>query len=236
MTTPESEPQLTLKSFADSFFYGSRSNLDFKFLADLSDTEAADFFEGLLGELSRTINDGDATRIVDHTRSWQRKAYNAHLDSKAAFAYDDVPFSILATPLVEARVALVTSSGHFVAGDDPKPFAIEHMTQTEAEARIGEFLRAEPTLSHIPVDTPADQLRVRHGGYPINAALIDHNVTLPLRAMRELQGDGVIGELAADAYSFVGATSQLKLRERVAPLWADELRAAQVDAVLLVPV
>ena len=236
MTTPESESPLTLKDFAGSFFYGSRSNLDFKFLADLSDTEAADFFEGLLRELSRTLNDGDATRLVDHARSWQRRAYGAHLESKAAFAYDDVPFSILTTPLTETRVALVTSSGHFVAGDDPNPFGVEHMTQTEAEARIGEFLRAEPTLSHIPVETPADQLRVRHGGYPIDAALIDHNVTLPLRAMRELQHDGVIGELAADAYSFVGATSQLKLRERVAPLWADELRAAQVDAVLLVPV
>ena len=236
MTTPESESRLTLKGFADSFFYGSRSNLDFKFLADLSDTEAADFFEGLLGELSRTIDDGDAARLVDLARSWQRHAYGAHLDSKAAFAYDDVPFSILATPLAEARVALVTSSGHFVAGDDPKPFGIEHMTQSEAEARIGEFLRAEPTLSHIPVDTPAGQLRVRHGGYPVDAALIDHNVTLPLRAMRELHDEGVIGELAADARSFVGATSQLKLRERVAPLWVDELRAAQVDAVLLVPV
>ena len=149
MTTPESESPLTLKDFADSFFYGSRSNLDFKFLADLSDTEAADFFEGLLRELGRTLNDGDATRLVDHARSWQRRAYGAHLESKAAFAYDDVPFSILTTPLTETRVALVTSSGHFVAGDDPNPFGVEHMTQTEAEARIGEFLRAEPTLSHI---------------------------------------------------------------------------------------
>ena len=236
MATPEGDPRLTLKDFADSFFYGTRSNLDFKFLADLSGIEAADFFEGLLGELSRTINDGDAARLVDLARSWQRRAYGAHLDSKAAFAYDDVPFSILATPLAKARVALVTSSGHFVADDDPKPFGVEHMTQTEAEARIGEFLRAAPTLSHIPVDTPADRLPVRHGGYPVDTALIDHNVTFPLRAMRELHEEGVIGELAADAYSFVGATSQLKLRERVAPLWADELRAAQVDAVLLVPV
>lgn len=41
MTTPEGDPRLTLKDFADSFFYGERSNLDFKFLADLSDLEAA---------------------------------------------------------------------------------------------------------------------------------------------------------------------------------------------------
>ncbi|MGE0307644.1 MAG: glycine/sarcosine/betaine reductase selenoprotein B family protein [Acidimicrobiia bacterium] len=207
---PDSNLHLTLKGFADSFFYGERSNLDFKFLADLSDTEVADFFEGLLGELSRTINDGDASRLIDHARSWQRHAYGAHLDSKAAFAYDDVPTAILATPLAEARVALVTSSGHFVAGDDPEPFGVEHMTQSEAETRIGEFLRAEPTLSRIPVDTPVSQLRVRHGGYPVDAAVIDHNVALPLRAMRELADEGVIGELAADARSFVGATSQLK--------------------------
>ena len=227
---------LTMREFKDSFFYGSRSNLDFKFLADLPDDQAADFFADLLDGLGRTINDGDPTRLVDHARTWQQRAYSAHLESKAAFSYDDVPLAQLRIPLSEAKVALLTSSGHFVEGDDPAPFGVEHMTQTEAEVRIGEFLRAEPTLSLIPVNTPPDQLRVRHGGYPVDAAILDHNVTLPLRPLLELEAEGVIGTLADEARSFVGATSQLRLRDHVAPTWVEGLRAADIDAVLLVPV
>ena len=68
-------PPETFQAFKDSFFYGSRSNLDFKFLADLSETEAGEFFTGLLTELSQTINDGDGSRLVDLARVWQQRAY-----------------------------------------------------------------------------------------------------------------------------------------------------------------
>ena len=143
---------------------------------------------------------------------------------------------MLAKDLSDSRVALLTSSGHFVAGDDPRPFGVLDMTQTEAEARVTEFLRAEPTLSTIPIGTPPEQLRVRHGGYPIDAVAADHNVALPLDALRQLVSDDVIGELTANAYSFVGATAQLQPRDKVAPHWAERLRDEAVDAVLLVPV
>ena len=232
----ESADDETLRSFADSFFYGSRSNLDMKFLRDLSSTEAGDFIEGLLRRLSTTLDDGDTTRLVDHLIDWQRHAYTAHLDGKASFAYDDIPRAALRVPLAEARVALLTSSGHFVAGADPQPLGVVDMTQEEAERRVGEFLREAPTLSDIPVDTRTDELRVRHGGYPVAPAIADHNVNLPFDALRALEADGVIGALHPIARSFVGATSQLRLRDTVAPEWAEILRAEQVDAVLLVPV
>ena len=77
---------------------------------------------------------------------------------------------------------------------------------------------------------------MRHGGYPVAAATVDHNVNLPFEALRTLETDGVIGSLHHVARSFVGATSQLRLRDTVAPEWAEILRAEQVDAVLLVPV
>jgi glycine/betaine/sarcosine/D-proline reductase family selenoprotein B len=228
--------QETVREFADSFFYGSRSNLDMKFLRDLSPTEVGDFFEGLLQHLATTLDDGDAGRLVDHVIEWQRHAYTAHLDGKAAFAYDDVPRAAMSKPLSNARVALITSSGHFVDGADPQPLGVVDMTQEEAERRVGEFLREAPTLSDIPVDTPPSHLRVRHGGYPVTAAKSDHNVNLPLDALQALQREGMIGEVHHTARSFVGATSQLRLREGVAPEWAEILRAEQVDAVLLVPV
>ena len=232
---PDAAGEETLREFKDSFFYGSRSNLDFKFLADLPPEEAGDFLAGILRELSSTIDDGNAARLLDFARAWQRRTY-AEGAAKLAFDYDDRPFTPLAKPLRDARVALVTSSGHFVAGDDPCPFGVAEMTQAEAEARIGEFLRAAPTWSTIPVDTAPEQLRVRHGGYPAHAATVDHNVVLPLDALRDLADEGVIGAFSPRAYSFVGATSQLRLRDHVAPAWAAHLRAEDVDAVLLVPV
>ena len=56
---PDAAGEETLREFKDSFFYGSRSNLDFKFLADLPPEEAGDFLAGILRELSSTIGLAD---------------------------------------------------------------------------------------------------------------------------------------------------------------------------------
>lgn len=226
----------SLGEFKDSFFYGSRSDLNVKFLADLTPDEAGDFFADMLASIGRVLDDGDVEPLVGRFIEWQRRAYAGHLDRKAKFAYDDTPFAPLARPLADSRVALISSSGHFVEGDDPQPFGVPAMTQAEAEARITEFLRAEPTLSTIPIDVASEQLRARHGGYPIAAVHADHQVALPLGHLRNAAALGLIGDLASDAYSFVGATSQLRLRDKVAPTWTETLRAAEVDLVLLVPV
>lgn len=228
----------TIEQLRMSFSYGSRSNLNFKYLRDLSDTEFGDFLEELFGAIATTANDGDADRVVDVAYRWQVHGYAGHLGDPANFPHrhDDTPIAKLAKPLSECRVALLTSSGHFVEGDDPEPFGEVGMTQAQAEARIIDFIRDAPTLSAIPVDTPPDRLRVRHGGYPIAAAAEDHQVALPIGHLRALADDGVIGELAPTAYSFVGATSQARLRKGVGSAWAQQLRDDGVDAVLLVPV
>ena len=226
----------SLSEFKDSFFYGSRSDLNVKFLADLSPEEAGEFLAEMLALTGRVLDDGDSQPLIDRFIEWQRRAYAGHLDRKAKFAYSDTPFTPLTRPLRESRIALITSSGHFVDGDDPQPFGEVAMTQAEAEARISEFLRTDPTLSNIPMDVAPDKLRARHGGYPIAAVLADHQVALPLEHMRDAAARGLIGEVAPVAYSFVGATSQLRLRDQVAPEWTEMLRAAEVDLVLLVPV
>ncbi|MFK7800948.1 MAG: hypothetical protein AB8G95_04905, partial [Anaerolineae bacterium] len=56
----------SLEEFKNSFSYGSRPDLNFKFLASFSEEEAGDFFQELLNKLGDTINDGDATRLIDH--------------------------------------------------------------------------------------------------------------------------------------------------------------------------
>lgn len=226
----------TLEEFKNSFFYGSRSNLNAKFLASLGPTQAADVIAELIGTIDDVLDRGDPAALAERFIASQQRAYQPTPGEAARFSYDDTPFAPLAKPLAESRVALLTSSGHFVAGDDPEPFGVVGMTQAEAEARISEFLREAPTLSSIPADTAAGDLRVRHGGYPVAAVAADHQVALPLGHLRHLAEQGRIGELADRAYSFVGAAAQLRLRDHVAPDWAHRLRSDEVDLVLLVPV
>jgi D-proline reductase (dithiol) PrdB len=222
----------TFAQFADSFAYGSRTDLNFKYLARLPPEEAARFFQELLWKVAAAYDDGNFERVMHHLYAWQVRGYAA----VKGWTYEDGPFTPLGKPLAQARLALLTSSGHFVAEDDPRPFGIENMTQEEAMARIDDFLRTDPQLSEIPVDTPKEQLRVRHGGYDIRSALADPNVVFPLEHLRDLQGEGSIGDLALMAYSFVGACAQTPLVKRVAPRWVEILRQQQIDAVLLVPV
>ena len=228
----------SIEELRRSFAYGRRSNLNIKFVKDLSDAEFGHFLEELFDAVGHTIDDGQADRVIQVAYRWQVQGYGGHLGDPADFPHrhDDTPVATLAKPLSEATVALITSSGHFVAGDDPQPFGVTDMTQAEAEARIGEFLKTEPTLSSIPFDTPVKHLRVRHGGYPIQAALADPAVALPLEHLRTLEADGTIGHLLPSAYSFVGASSQVRLKKQSAPRWAERLQDEGADAVLLVPV
>ena len=233
----ESNPE-TIEDLRKSFWYGSRSNLSFKFLKDLSDAEFGDFLDELLTEVATTTDSGDPRGVIDVVYRWQIQAYAGHLGDPQDFPhrFDDVPINPLPKPLSECRVTLLTSSGHFVAGDDPKPFGVEDMTQSEAEARISEFLKEAPSLSSIPIDVDPGRLRVRHGGYPTDAVRADHQVGFPIGHLADLAADGVIGALNPTAYSFVGAASQVRLKRQVAPEWAEMLgNDGETDVVLLVP-
>src|ERR687888_18256 len=177
----------TFAEFKDAFFYGSRTDLAFKFLKRLSPEDAAAFFQALVQKLGETIDDGDADRLIQHAYDWQVRTYAT---AERHFVYDDRPFTPLRTPLEQARVALFTSSGHFVAGDEPRPFGVADMTQEEAITRIDDFLRAAPHLSVIPAGTASSHLRVRHGGYDIRAAEKDPNGVFPLERGRGLGAAG----------------------------------------------
>lgn len=224
----------SLEEFKNSFNYGTRSDLAFKFLKRLSSEEVADFFQELLGRLGDTIDDGAADRLVQLAYEYQVRAYTGH-EGERAPTYEDGPFAVMRRPLAGARLGLISSSGHFVEGHDPKPFGVESMTQEEAMSRILEFLRAAPQLTLIPSETPASRLRVRHGGYDVRGAQKDPNVVFPLDRLRELQAGGRFRELADHAYSFVGATAQTRLLKESGPEWVERFKQDQLDAVLLVP-
>ena len=233
MTEQNPAPE-TFGQFKDSFAYGSRSDLLFKFLRTVPEAEAGRFFQELLARLGDTLDDGDSTRLAGHIYEWQVRGYTPRPGGQPQWQYDDAPFAPMAKPLSESRLALVASSGHFVEGHDPEPFGVRDMTQAEAMGRIGEFLRVAPVLSEVPFDTPAEDLRVRHGGYDVRAAAKDRNCQFPIDRLNELADAGVIGDLSSPAYSFIGAAAQLRIQQETAPALVETLQAKGVDATLLV--
>lgn len=222
----------SLEGFKNSFSYGSRTDMNFKFLKNLSEKDAAQFFQDLLWKLGDASNDGMLNPIIEHIYQWQVNAYRGKLH----WEYEDAPITRMSKPLSPARLGLLTISGHFVEGDDPQPFGVTDMSQKEALMRISEFLKEEPPLSRIPIDTPREKLRVRHGGYDIRAAQLDLNTVFPLDRILELEKEGNIGEVMKFAYSFVGASSQYLLMNKAIPKWIDLLKDHGVDGMILVPV
>ena len=223
----------TLEEFRRSFSYGSRNDLLFKFLGGqgLGDEEAGEFFRGLLGELGEAFDTGDYDGVLDYCFEWQVRGYTPREDAEPPFHYETGPWTPLAKPLSQARVALISTGGLYVEGDDP--LGPDGPTQEEAIPRIQEFLRSPPALASIPRDVEGGRLRVRHPGYDIRGTQRDYNVVFPIDRLKELQSEGVFGELAEENYSFVGAASQKRLLQ-IAPEWAERLKANEVDAALLV--
>ena len=224
----------TFEDFIKSFFYGSRSDLTFKFMADYSEEQASDFLRGLFATLVDAVDDNDLDAVKDAVMAGQIQGYSS--GQLNGFTYETGPFTPMKKPVAKAKLSLLTSSGHFVAGNDPRPLGVADMTQAEAEARIMEFIKEPPQLSVIPFDTPGDRLRVRHGGYDIRGAHKDPNCALPLERMNELRDKGRFRALTPDAYSFVGACAQKRLLKETLPGWATSMKETGADAVVLVPV
>jgi hypothetical protein len=224
--------QETFEEFRKSFSYGSRTDLNFKFLAGLSDTDAAAFIQGLFWKLGDTLNDGDLDRLVEHIVEGQISAYS----HKGRWGYGTGPFVPLKKPISEAKLGLISSTGQYIEGDDPGLLGVKNMSQQEAIEHIGEYIREAPELATVPFETPQEQIRARHGGYDVRAVRQDTNTAFPIHRLQELQGEGIIGDLADNAYSFVGACAQKALQKQAAHQWSQIFLDQEIDAVLLVPV
>ena len=96
--------------------------------------------------------------------------------------------------------------------------------------------RDDTSYREISGDVAVGDLRVSHFGYLTEDAQQDPNCVFPVERMRELERDGVIGELADPAYSCMGGIySVRRVRQELIPPLVQRLRAQAVDAALLVP-
>jgi D-proline reductase (dithiol) PrdB len=135
----------------------------------------------------------------------------------------DIPWAPLARPLKETRVAMVTTGG----------VHLRSQPAFDMEDRDG-----DPSFRAIPQDLAGDALMITHKHYDHSAADRDVNVMLPVDRLRELADEGVIGEAARVAYSFMGHIDGRRLAtliQTTAPQVARRLRADGAGAVVLTP-
>ena len=101
---------------------------------------------------------------------------------------DAAPFERLKRPLAESRLALVTTAGLHLRGDEP-------------------FKGGDQSFRAIPSDSSAAQIIQSHAsiGFDRTAIQRDLNVVFPIDRMRELVDSHELGSLASTYYSFMGA-------------------------------
>ena len=131
----------------------------------------------------------------------------------------DAPWTPLAKPIRECRLALVSSGGFYLKDQPPFQDAVR-----------------DTSYRLIPKDVNPEDIRIYHHGYRDDDVDKDLNCVFPLERLRELEAVGVIGELAPYAISFVTIYSARREREERAPKIVDCLKEMGVEAAFLVPV
>lgn len=106
-----------------------------------------------------------------------------------------------------------------------------------AEGQTAFTFKDDVTYRAIPSDVDPATLRATHFAYDLTDARRDINVVFPVDALRSLEADGIVGELAPHLFTCMGGIySQRRVREELAPALVDRCRSDRIEAVLLVPV
>jgi len=138
--------------------------------------------------------------------------------------HDDAPWTPMRKPLSDSRVALVTSAGLHLRGD--KPFISDLRGKGDTSYRV------------LPRCTPASEIIQSHTsiGFDHTGIYRDINVTYPIDRMEELREQDVIGSLADNYYSFMGAIRDAtELATETGPEVARRMLDEGVEVVFLTP-
>ncbi len=132
--------------------------------------------------------------------------------------FDNVEPGKAIKDLSKAKIALVTSGGIVPAGN---PDRIESSSASKCERY--DISGLDTVLGY----------ETAHGGYDASFANEDANRVLPLDVLRDMEKEGIIGELYGAYYSTVGNGTAVKSALRFAEELTETLIADKVDAVIL---
>ena len=170
--------------------------------------------------------------IVENKDQWRtnfRAGWLAHLQDTGAIDWElyQRPKNSVAPAgpgidLSTSRLMLISSAGGYLR-ETQQPF--------DAADPLGDY-----SIRVFPSSTPLDALAIAHDHYDHAAIDQDPQVLVPLRHLETLVGEGLIGELAPSAVSFMGYQPDVSrvVDEMVAAI-LQVVQAERVRAALLVP-
>ena len=139
----------------------------------------------------------------------------------------EIPWTPLTKPLSQARVALVSTAALALHGDEP--------FDQEGERRNPWW--GDPSYRVLPRSTRTGDAASYHMHIDTSVPERDLDSVMPLARLAELESEGFVGSSAPSHYSFMGYILKPgELLERSAPAMIRQMKAEDVDAVLLVPV
>jgi D-proline reductase (dithiol) PrdB len=101
----------------------------------------------------------------------------------------------------------------------------------------GANIEGDYTIRELDIDAPVSALRVWHTHFDTAAAQADINVVYPVDRLKELATQGVIGQVASPAVSFMGYFSNVfRIRDEVVPAVVTAVQRSGAEAAVLVPV
>jgi hypothetical protein len=145
----------------------------------------------------------------------------------AAPAVTEIPFTPLARPLSQARIALLSTAG--ISCPPEPPFDMEGERQNP--------FWGDPSWRRIPAVATGAGVEVNHLHIDTSYIRRDLNVALPVQRLQELADAGVVGSVAPSHYSVMGYQPDpaAQLRDS-APAIAGKMKEEEVTAAVLAPV
>ena len=184
-----------------------------KYLKRVPDDEVTEFFNRLFHLNVEARETGDWSP-VDRFLEEQGDKIAARI--AVPMAFEDSPWAPFKKRLSESKVAVMTTGGIYVEGQQP--------FDTDGDWSFRE----------IPLDTPLDQLRVAHTHYDTTGVAEDVDAVLAMHRLLDLEAEGIVGEAQTPTYSFMGYVPDPSgLIEVTGPEVAGRLKDAGVDGVVI---
>ena len=129
------------------------------------------------------------------------------------------PWKSLDKQLSESRIGVLSTAGTYVRG------------------QVAYFYKDDTSIRSIPKTTDVSEIRFSHlTEQYLPSARRDPNCVFPIEHLVRLEAEGVIGELANDLLSCMGAIySQRRTCEELTPKIVEMFKSQKVDIAFLVP-
>lgn len=134
------------------------------------------------------------------------------------------PGACLTKPLNQARIALITTAGFYLPGQQPFDQSYRH---------------DDCSFREIPWDIPVEALQIAQSSNAFDHSGIemDRNLALPLARLAELIARGIVGEPAPRHFSIMGSIiAPARLISESGPEIARRLAQDKVEGLFLAPV